>query len=143
MLPQYIYIIFLPHDVIYFVKCTNTSCSNVPPQHDAITPMLHSWDGVLRLASLPLFSPNITMVIMAKQIYFCFIRPEDISPKRQSLSPCTGPNHSPSILWWFWSSGIFLAERPFRLCQYRTSFTVDIDTFVPVSSLCPLLLFWD
>ena len=27
-----------------------------------------------------------------------------------------------------------LAEQPFRLCQYRTSFTVDIDTFVPVSS---------
>jgi hypothetical protein len=32
------------------------------------------------------------------------------------------------------SSGFFLAERPFRLCQYRTCFTVDIDTFVPVSS---------
>uniref|UniRef100_A0A8C7F9S8 Solute carrier family 38 member 10 n=1 Tax=Oncorhynchus kisutch TaxID=8019 RepID=A0A8C7F9S8_ONCKI len=34
----------------------------------------------------------------------------------------------------FWSSGFFLAERPFRLCRYRTNFTVDIDTFVPVSS---------
>uniref|UniRef100_A0A8K9WMF0 Uncharacterized protein n=1 Tax=Oncorhynchus mykiss TaxID=8022 RepID=A0A8K9WMF0_ONCMY len=33
------------------------------------------------LASLPLFHPNIMMVIMAKQFYFCFIRPEDISPK--------------------------------------------------------------
>ena len=33
----------------------------------------------------------------------------------------------------FWSSGFFLAERPVRLCQYRTRFTVDIDTFVPVS----------
>ena len=31
------------------------------------------------------------------------------------------------FLWLFWSSG-------FRLCQYRTRFTVDIDTFVPVSS---------
>ena len=30
-----------------------------------------------------------------------------------------------------WLSG---AERPFRLCQNRTRFTVDIDTFVPVSS---------
>ena len=27
-----------------------------------------------------------------------------------------------------------LAERPFRLCRYRTSVTMDIDTFVPVSS---------
>ena len=26
------------------------------------------------------------------------------------------------------------AEGPFRLCRYRTPFTVDIDTFVPVSS---------
>ena len=34
----------------------------------------------------------------------------------------------------FWSSGFFLAERPFRLCQYRTHFSVDIDTSVPVSS---------
>jgi hypothetical protein len=38
------------------------------------------------------------------------------------------------FLWRFWSSGIFLAERPFRFCRYRTCFTVDIDTFVPVSS---------
>ena len=30
--------------------------------------------------------------------------------------------------------GRFLAERPFRLCLSRTRFTVDIDTFVPVSS---------
>ena len=34
----------------------------------------------------------------------------------------------------FWSSGFFLAVRPFRLCQYRTRFNVDIDTFVSVSS---------
>ena len=33
-----------------------------------------------------------------------------------------------------WSSGFFLDERPFRLCRYRTRFTVDIDTNVPVSS---------
>jgi hypothetical protein len=32
------------------------------------------------------------------------------------------------FLWRFWSSGFFLAERPFRLCRYRTRFTVDIDT---------------
>ena len=38
------------------------------------------------------------------------------------------------FLWRFWSSGFFLAERPFRLCRCRTRFTVDIDTFVPVSS---------
>ena len=68
-----------PHDAIYFVKCTSPSCSKASPQHDAATPVLHGWDGVLWLASLPLFPPTIMMVIMAKQFYFCFIRPEDIS----------------------------------------------------------------
>ena len=81
MLLQYIHIIFFPHDAIYFVKCTSPSCSKAPPQHDAATPVLPGWDGVLRLASLPFFPPNITMVIMAKQLYFCFIRPEDIRPE--------------------------------------------------------------
>ena len=90
MLLQYIHILFLPHDAIYFVKCTSPSCIKAPPQHDAATPVLHGWDDVLRLASLPLFPPNITMVIMAKQFYLCFIRPEDISPKstEQWLIPC-------------------------------------------------------
>ena len=56
MLLQYIHIMFQPHDAIYFVKCTSPSCSKAPPQHDAATPVLHGWDGVLRLASLPPFS---------------------------------------------------------------------------------------
>ena len=93
-------------------------------------PVLHGWEGVLRLASLPLFPPNITMVIMAKQFYFCYIRPEDISPKSTIFVPMC---RSLAFLWWFWSNGFFLAERPFRLCRYRTRFTVYIDTFVTVS----------
>jgi hypothetical protein len=87
MLLQYIHIIFLPHDVIYFVKCTSPFCSKAPPQYDVATPVLHGWDGVLLLASLSLFPSNITMVIMAKQFYFCFIRPEDISPKSTIFVP--------------------------------------------------------
>ena len=55
-------------------------------------------------------------------------------PKVQSLSPCAVANSSLAFLWRFWNSGFFLAERPFRLCRYRTRFTVDIDTCVPVSS---------
>ena len=58
---------FVPHGAIDFVKCTSPSCSKAPPQHDTATPMLHGWDGVLRLASLPLFSPNITMVIWSDE----------------------------------------------------------------------------
>jgi hypothetical protein len=84
MLLQYIHIIFLPDDTIYFEKCTSPYCSKAPSQHDAATPVLHGWDGVIQLESLPLFTPNITMVIMAKQFYSCFIRPEDISPKSTS-----------------------------------------------------------
>ena len=141
MLLQYIHVIFLPHDAIYFVKCTSPSCSKAPPQHDAATPVLHGWDGFLWLASLPLFPLNIMMVIMAKQFYFCFIRPEEISPKSMILSPCAVANRSLRFLCRFWSSGFFLAEWPFRLCRYRTLFTVDIDS--SASSQGPLLLFWD
>jgi hypothetical protein len=81
MLFENIHLISLPHDAIYFVMCTSPSCSKAPPQHDAATPVLHGWDGVLQLASLPLFPPNRMMVIVAKQFHFCFIKPEDISPK--------------------------------------------------------------
>ena len=63
---------------------------------------------------------------MAKQFYFCFIRPED---KKKYEWVCS----SLAFLWQFWSSDFFLAERPFRLYRYRTHFTVHIDTFVPVS----------
>ena len=71
-------------------------------------------------------------VIMAKQFYFCFIRPEDISPKSTNFVPMC--SCQPAFLWRFWSSGFFLDEWPFRLCRYRTRFTVNIDTFVPISS---------
>uniref|UniRef100_A0A8C7MD30 Ig-like domain-containing protein n=1 Tax=Oncorhynchus kisutch TaxID=8019 RepID=A0A8C7MD30_ONCKI len=40
MLLQYIHIIFLAHDDIYFVKCTSPSCCKAPTQHDAATPVL-------------------------------------------------------------------------------------------------------
>ena len=55
--------------------------------------------------------------------------------KIRSLFPCAVANRSLAFLCRFWSSGFFLAELPFRLCWYRTRFTVDIDTFVPVSSI--------
>ena len=71
----------------YFVKCTSPSCSVLLPQHDAATPVPHGWYGVLRLASLPLLPPNLMMVIMAKQFYFCLIRPEDLSQKKYDLCP--------------------------------------------------------
>ena len=101
MLLQYIYIIFLPHDAIYFVKCTSPSCSKATPQHDATTPVLHGCEGDLQLASLPLFTTNSTMVITAKQFYFCFIRPEKTSSKKYDLCPHV---QLQTVVWLFYGS---------------------------------------
>ena len=68
----------------------------------------------------------------AKQFYFVSSDNRTFLQKVQALSPCA--IRSQFFLWWFWNSGVFLAEWPFRLCRYRTCFTVDIDAFVPVSS---------
>ena len=38
ILLQYIHTIVLPHNAIYFVKCSSPSCNKAPPQHDAVTP---------------------------------------------------------------------------------------------------------
>ena len=70
--------------------------------------------------------PNSSIVVSSDQRTFF--------QKVWSLSSCAVENRSLYFLWRIWSSGFFLAERPFRLCRYRTRFTVDIDTFVPVSS---------
>lgn len=35
-------------------------------QHNAATPVLVDWDGILWLENVPLFPPNITVVLMAK-----------------------------------------------------------------------------
>ena len=103
---------FLTHDAIYFVKCISPSCSKAPTQHDAATPVLHGWDGVLRLASLPHFPPNITMVNSSN---FVSSDQRTFLQKVWSLSLCAVANRSLAFLWRFWSSGFFLAERAFQV----------------------------
>ncbi|XP_067330402.1 AFG3-like protein 2 isoform X3 [Channa argus] len=83
---QYFYIMFCPHDAIYYVKYTSPSCSKKPPQCDAVTPIPHSWDALLRLASFPLFPINV--VIMPKRFNFTFLRRQDTSSKIKILSLC-------------------------------------------------------
>ena len=61
--------------------------------------------------------------------FFCFF----LFHRTRRHFPCAVANRSLAFQWWFRSSGFFLAERPFRLGRYRTRFTVDIDTLVPVS----------
>jgi hypothetical protein len=77
---------------------------------------------VFFLQASPFFPPNIMMVIMAKQFYFCFLRPEDISPKSAIFVPMSSCKPQSGFLWRFWSSDFFLAEQPVRLCRHRTRF---------------------
>uniref|UniRef100_A0A673ZV21 Uncharacterized protein n=1 Tax=Salmo trutta TaxID=8032 RepID=A0A673ZV21_SALTR len=101
--------------------CTSPSCSKAPPQHDAATPCA-SWLGWCSLACKPLpFSSKHNDGHYGQTVLFFAVA-----------------NLSLAFLWRFWSSGFFLAERPFRLGRYRTCFTVDIDTFVYVN-LCKLI----
>ena len=80
------------------MKCTSSSCSKAPTQHDAATHALHSWEGVLRLASAPLFPPNITIFIMA---IFVSSDQRTFLHKVWSLSPSAVANHSLAFFYGF------------------------------------------
>ena len=104
------------------------------PQHDAATPVFHSWDGVLRLASFPFFPPNSkwslwpnSSILVSSDHRTCF-------QKWRSLSLCAFANCNLAFLGFFWSNGFFLAEWPFSPCRYSTRFTVDNDTLLPASA---------
>ena len=87
------------------------------------------------------------MVIMAKQFYFCFIRPEAISPQRYDLCPHV---QLQTVVWLFYGGcGAVASSLLSGLSGY-----VDIGLvllwiyillylFPPASSQGPLLLFWD
>ena len=88
------------------------------------------------------------MVIMAKQFYFLFHQTRGHFSKKYDLCPHV---QLQTIVWLVLMTvleqWLLLAEWPFRLCQYRTCFTLDIHTllylFPPASSHGPLLLFWN
>ena len=92
--------------------------------------MLHGWDA----CKPPPFSSKHNDGHYGQTVLFLFHQTRGHFSKSRYVSPCAVANLSLAFLWWFWSSGFFLAERPFRLCPYRTRFTVDIYTFVPVFS---------
>ncbi|MEQ2191866.1 hypothetical protein XENOCAPTIV_003571 [Xenoophorus captivus] len=72
---------------IYLVKSTSPSSSKTPTQHDAATTVLHSSKAVLRLGSSPPFPSNVAIVIMAKNLNVCIIRPQDMSPEMKIFVP--------------------------------------------------------
>lgn len=78
----------IPHGVIFLIKFTSSSCNKRTPQHDVATTMLHRWDGT----SIPVFFPNVMMVIVAKMFNFSFMKPQSMDPKGRSLSLWTFSN---------------------------------------------------
>ena len=94
-------LVSLSHFVTKLEVCL-VSLSNVPvpleaktpPQHEATTLVLHSWDGVLRLASFLLFCSKEMMVIMAKLLNFSFSDHRTCLQILRSLSLCAFANWS-------------------------------------------------
>ena len=87
MLLQYIQIIFLLYDAIYFVKCTSPFCSKAPPQHDAATPMLHGWDGCSSACRPPPFSSKHNDGHYGQTVLFLFHQTRGHFSKKYDLFP--------------------------------------------------------
>ena len=95
MLLQYVQIIFHPHDAIYFVKCTSSSCSKAPPQHDAATPHA-SWLGWCSSACKPpsFSSKHNDGHYGQTSSIFVSLDQKTFLQKVRSLSPCAVGNRS-------------------------------------------------
>lgn len=106
------------------MKSSNSCCSKTAPQHDAATSVLHSWYAILSSTSVPLFPPNVSLVIMATQ---------DMSPEVMVfvlVSFC-------KLIWLFYVSlGVMASFSLSALSGHGGvgHFTVDNDTFLPASS---------
>ena len=134
MLLQYIHIIFLPHDAINFMKCTSPPTAKHP--HNMMLPPPYFMVGMVfvSLQASPVSSKH-NEGPYGRIVLFLFRQTRGHLPMKYDLCPHVQLQTVVWLFFWrFWSSGFFLAERPFSLCQYRTCFTVYIDTFVPVSS---------
>ena len=93
MLLQYIHFIFLPHDAIFFVKCTSPYCSKAKHTHNMILPPLCFMVGMvlfgLQASTFFLQTqrwPNSSIFVSSDQRTFL--------QKVQSLSPCAVANSS-------------------------------------------------
>ena len=124
MLVQFIHIIFLPHNALYFVKGTSP-CSQGVPQHGAATAILPGWTQ-----SWGLQAP-----------FFHWACVEEL----RSLTPSATANCQLAFSWWFWCSG-FRTVSSFSSSCYTIHFIVDSDVLLLVLTSIILqdlsLLFW-
>lgn len=118
MLPSYF------HDADYFMKSSSSCCSTTAPQHDAATSILHSCYSVLPSASFLLFPLNVTLVIKAKQLHLCVIRPQDMSPDVKLFVFVSFWECNMAFLCFLFVMASILAER----C--KACFNVDNNTFL-------------
>ena len=79
----------------------------------------------------PPFSSKHNKGHYGQTVLFLFHQTRDNFAKKYDLCPHVQLQTVVWLfLWRFWSSGFFLAERPFRLCRYRTHFTGHQSTFI-------------
>lgn len=77
---------------IHFLMMVSTrvftrAFSNNTHAHYTSTPVLHSWDGILRHATFLFFLQTVTMVLMSKHFNFSFYHTRGYVLKNKHLSP--------------------------------------------------------
>ena len=136
MLLQYIHIIFLPHDAIYFVKCTSP-CSKAPPNM-MLPPQCFKVGMVCFGLQAPPFFSKHNDGHYGQTDLFLFHQTRGHFSKKYELCPHVQLQTVGWLFKQFWSSGFFLAERPFRLCRYRyfcTCFLQHLHTLLCCSGI--------
>lgn len=62
-------LLLLPHDVIHSLKWSSSFCRKTPPQRDAAFTVLQSWDDVLLIKLIPLFSAHTSLIFT--ELFLC------------------------------------------------------------------------
>ncbi len=68
------------HPPLNTVQSSSPLCRKASPKHGVSTPMLHGWDGVLRIVLILLLPPNTASGAYTKKLYFGLIWPHDLLP---------------------------------------------------------------
>ena len=99
MLLQYIHILFLPHDAIYFVKCTSPSCSKAPPPRCCQPPASRLGWCSSGCKPPPFSSKHSDGHYGRNSSIFVSTNQRTFLKKVRSLSPCAVANRSLSFFY--------------------------------------------